>query len=402
MEDIPIDVFSFDMLATDGAARAGVLHTPHGALETPVFMPVGTQATVKAVSPRDLRETGAQIVLANTYHLYLRPGVEVVEAAGGLHRFMAWDRPILTDSGGFQVFSLAQRREITSDGVYFRSHIDGSRRLFTPESVMRAEEALGADIIMAFDECPPYPAEKEYVREATRRTHTWAERCRRAHARQDQALFGIVQGGVWPDLRRESAEVLAGLDFPGYGIGGLSVGEDKDQMKVALEATTPFLPPDKPRYLMGVGAPEDLLAGIAAGIDMFDCVLPTRNGRNGALLTRSGRLNIRNGGYKTEFRPVEANCRCYTCSNFTRAYIHHLFRAEELLAFTLATIHNLHFLIALVSGARRAILENRFADYQAAFLEGYTAPDAAARARNRQARALTMAAREPQGSPADA
>ncbi len=353
-------------------------------------MPVGTQATVKAVTPRDLQELNAQVVLANTYHLYLRPGAELIERAGGLHDFMQWRGPILTDSGGFQVFSLAARRKITDDGVWFRSHIDGSEHLFTPESVMRTEEQLGADIVMAFDECAPYPAEKEYVRAAMERTHAWAERCRAAHRHTDQALFGIVQGGVWPDLRRESALHLVGLDFPGYAIGGLSVGEEKDVMQLALEATTACLPAGKPRYMMGVGAPEDLLNGIAAGVDMFDCVLPTRNARTGALLVPTGRLNIRNAAFRDDFRPVEEGCPCYTCTTFTRAYLHHLFRAEELLVYTLTTIHNLSFLIRLVEGAREAILRGTFDEYRKAFLERYRAPDAEARAANREARHRTM------------
>jgi queuine tRNA-ribosyltransferase len=390
MTDITSRSFEFELLARDGEARAGAFTTPHGVLETPVFMPVGTQATVKAVTPRELGELGVQIVLANTYHLYLRPGAEVVERAGGLHEFMGWSLPILTDSGGFQVFSLAARRKVTDDGVLFRSHIDGSEHLFTPESVMRTQERLGADIVMAFDECPPYPADREYVRAATERTHAWAERCRRAHSRADQALFGIVQGGVWPDLRRQSAERLVALDFPGYAIGGLSVGEDKELMRCALEATTPHLPQGKPRYLMGVGAPEDLLNGIAAGVDMFDCVLPTRNARTGALLTPAGRLNIRNAAHREDHRPVEEGCPCYTCATFTRPYLHHLFRAEELLGYTLATIHNLSFLLRLVAGAREAIFRGSFEEYRASFLEGYTPPDAEARTANRVAREQAM------------
>ena len=389
-----MDLFEYELHKTSGLARAGTLATPHGPVHTPVFMPVGTQATVKAMSPRDLLEVGAQIVLANTYHLYLRPGAEVVERAGGLHPYMCWPRPILTDSGGFQVFSLAARRQITDEGVRFRSHVDGSEHLFTPESVMRTQEQLGADIIMAFDECAPYPAEKEYVRAAMERTHAWAGRCKLAHSRPDQALFGIVQGGVWPDLRRESASYLTGLDFPGYGIGGLSVGEEKDQLRAALGATTPLLPAGKPRYLMGVGAPEDLLDAIALGVDMFDCVLPTRNARNGALLTARGRLNIRNGAHREDFSPVEAGCGCYTCASFTRAYLHHLFRAEELLGYTLATIHNLHFLIELVSGARQAILEDRFELYREGFLAAYVAPDRLAREANREARRRSLAAED--------
>ncbi len=349
-------------------------------------MPVGTQATVKAVTPGELAEVGARIVLANTYHLYLRPGAEVVERAGGLHEFMQWHGPILTDSGGFQVFSLSARRKITEDGVRFRSHLDGSEHLFTPESVTRVQERLGADIIMAFDECAPYPAEKEYVREAMERTHAWAERCLSAHTRQDQALFGIVQGGVWPDLRRQSARFLGSLDFPGYGIGGLSVGEEKGQMAEALEAAISELPENRPRYLMGVGAPEDVLDSIVAGVDMFDCVLPTRNARNGGLFTPAGRLNIRNGSFREDLLPVQSDCDCYTCRNFTRAYLHHLFRAEELLAYTLATVHNLRFLIALVERARGAVLRGELSDFRERFLEGYSPTDPEARAMNRRRR----------------
>ncbi|MBA2363017.1 MAG: tRNA guanosine(34) transglycosylase Tgt [Chloroflexia bacterium] len=377
--------FPYSLQAMSATARAGVLSTPHGEIPTPVFMPVGTRATVKALAPRDLVELDARIVLANTYHLHLRPGAEIVAEAGGLHSFMQWQRPILTDSGGFQVFSLANRRVVTADGVRFRSHIDGSEHLFTPETVMRIQGQLGADIVMAFDECAPYPVEKEYVRSAAERTHAWAERCLAAHQQPDQALFGIVQGGVWPDLRRWSAEHLAALDLPGYAIGGLSVGEEKALMREALEAVMPHLPTGKPRYLMGVGAPEDLLNGIEVGIDMFDCVLPTRNARNGSLLVSDGRLNIRNGQYARDFAPVEAGCDCYTCRTFMRAYLHHLFRTEELLAYTLATIHNLRFLVRLVEGARAAILQNRYAEYKGAFLDRYHPTDPDARARNHEA-----------------
>ncbi len=379
-------MFEYSLEATDDGARAGTFSTPHGTIRTPVFMPVGTQATVKAVSPHELYELGAQVVLANTYHLYLRPGAGTVERAGGLHSFMGWERPILTDSGGFQVFSLADRRQVTRNGVWFRSHLDGSEHLFTPEQVMRTQAQLGADIVMAFDECAPYPAEREYVRAAMERTHEWAVRCKEAQQRRDQALFGIVQGGMFEDLRRQSASFLVGLDLPGYAIGGLSVGEDKATMQAALDATIPHLPSDKPRYLMGVGAPEDLLNGIAAGVDMFDCVLPTRNARTGALFAPEGRINIRGARYKEDFRPVEEGCPCYACVHFTRAYLHHLMRADELLAYTLASIHNLSFLTRLVDDARLAILEGRFADYRTAFLKSYVLPDAGAREVNRESR----------------
>ncbi len=358
-----LDAFGWEPQGQDGAARAGVLVTPHGSVPTPTFMPVGTQATVKSMTPRDLRDIGARIVLANTYHLYLRPGVETVEHAGGLHAFMQWDGPILTDSGGFQVWSLANRRTVTADGVRFRSHLDGSEHVFTPATVMDAQQRLGADIVMTFDECAPHDAPKAYVEEAMLRTHDWAVRCKEAHSRPGQALFGIVQGGIWPDLRRKSAEYLSSLDFPGYAIGGLSVGEGKTQMAVALEATVECLPTTKPRYLMGVGAPEDLLAGIARGVDMFDCVLPTRNARNGTLLVEEGRINIRNGAYRQDLRPLEEGCTCYTCATFSRAYLHHLFRAEELLAYTLATTHNLTHLTRLMACARQAILESRFTEF---------------------------------------
>lgn len=375
-----------NLVATDGSARAGVLHTPHGEVATPVFMPVGTQATVKSLTPEQVADTGASIVLSNTYHLYLRPGVGVVEAAGGVHGFMQWNAPILTDSGGFQVFSLAGRRSITADGVRFRSHIDGSEHFFTPEGVMDYEQRLGADIAMAFDECAPYPAERSYVETAMERTHQWAVRCAASHTRADQALFGIVQGGVWPDLRRQSAEFLTQLDLPGYGIGGLSVGEDKQEMADALAAAADALPVDKPRYLMGVGAPDDLLDGVARGVDMFDCVLPTRNARNGALFTRHGRLNVRNGSYREDLGAIEEGCDCYTCSRFNRAYLSHLFRAEELLAYTLASIHNVRFLVRLMERARAAIVDGRFEAFRSTFLADYRPPDRASAEINRDRR----------------
>ncbi|HEY0070918.1 MAG TPA: tRNA guanosine(34) transglycosylase Tgt, partial [Chloroflexia bacterium] len=313
--------FSYEVEATldtpVGVARAGRLHTPHGEIATPVFMPVGTQATVKSVSPDELKDLGARIILSNTYHLYLRPGAELVAEFGGLHRFMGWDRPILTDSGGFQVFSLSHTNKIDDEGVTFKSHLDGSTHRFTPEMVTRVEEQLGADIIMVLDECTPYPSSHDYNRKALRRTHSWAERCLRAHARSDQALFGIVQGSTYLDLRKESARTLADLDFPGYAVGGLSVGEPKEQMHAMLEETVPLLPSNKPRYLMGVGSPEDLVECVARGIDMFDCVLPTRVARNGALLTRDGRLAIKSPRYAHSQEPIEPDCACYTCRNFT-------------------------------------------------------------------------------------
>ncbi|NPV67029.1 MAG: tRNA guanosine(34) transglycosylase Tgt [Anaerolineae bacterium] len=363
-------MFEFTLEATDGHARAGRFTTPHGTLETPVFAPVGTQATVKAASPRVLREVGATLILANTYHLYLRPGDELIRDMGGLHAFMAWDRPILTDSGGFQVFSLASNRRIDSDGVDFVSHIDGSKHRFTPEKSIRIQENLGADIIMCFDECPT-PNDRVAVEAALERTHAWAVRCQAAHTREDQALFGIVQGGIYPDLRAQSAAFLRGLDFPGYAIGGLAVGETKAEMYATLEQTTPLLPADKPRYLMGVGSPEDLVHGVARGVDIFDCVLPTRVARNGAALTRQGRINIRNLKYARDPDPIEPGCTCYACTTFSRAYIRHLIKAEEILAHNLLTLHNIHLLQTLMREMRAAILTGTFGAYAAAFLATY-------------------------------
>jgi queuine tRNA-ribosyltransferase len=356
-------------------------------------MPVGTQATVKTLSPDELRDLGAECILSNTYHLYLRPGSGLIQRQGGLHGFMKWDRAILTDSGGFQVFSLAHLRKIDEEGVRFRSHIDGSEHYFTPESVMRIEEELGADIIMAFDECAPYPSTQEYAASAMERTHRWAERCLNTHARKDQALFGIVQGGTYVDLRRESARFLSELGFPGYGIGGLSVGEPKEIMYSVLEETTSCLPADKPRYLMGVGSPEDLFECVARGVDMFDCVLPTRIARNGALFTRSGRLNIRNARYAEDPTPVEEGCQCYTCRNFSRAYLRHLIKSEEILGLRLTTIHNVHFLLDLVAQMREAISTGKFPELLSAFRAVYSPVDEGARAANRSARAAAFETR---------
>ncbi len=355
---------TYELIKTckQSGARLGRLHTPHGVIETPCFMPVGTQATVKAMLPRDLEAVGAQIVLANTYHLYLRPGHALVAEAGGLHRFMGWDRPILTDSGGFQVFSLAKLNEITEDGVWFRSHMDGSRHFFSPELVMKIEQALGADIVMCFDECAPYPSDYEYTKKAMERTHRWAQRCRDVHHRPDQALFGIVQGGMYFDLRRESVETLTDMDFPGYGIGGLSVGEPKPMMYEMLEYITPLMPKDKPRYLMGVGSPDCLIEGVIRGVDMFDCVLQTRIARNGLALTRFGKRMLRNKEFERDFAPIEEGCGCYTCRNFSRAYIRHLIKAKEILAAQLITIHNLHFTLEPMREIRQAILEDRLLD----------------------------------------
>jgi queuine tRNA-ribosyltransferase len=362
----------FTLLRTDSDshARLGKITTPHGEITTPAFAPVGTQATVKALDPRDLHELGAELILGNTYHLYLRPGADLVAEMGGLHRFMGWDGPILTDSGGFQVFSLAEKRKVRDEGVEFRSHIDGSRHLFTPEMVVHTQEQLGADMIMVLDECAE-PHDRAYNEQALARTHAWAERCLQAQTRSDQALFGIVQGGVYPDLRRQSAEFLTGLDFPGYAIGGLSVGETKEQMYAILDATAPLLPQNKPRYLMGVGAPEDLIEGVARGVDMFDCVLPTRLARNGALFTRTGRINIRNAQFARDDAPIEAGCQCYTCRNFSRAYLRHLFKAGELLASRLATIHNVHFSLKLMRDIQEAIAGGSLQAFKQELLRNY-------------------------------
>lgn len=362
--------FTFDLLATSGQARAGVFHTPHGDLPTPIFAPVGTQATVKALTPAQLEEIGAVLVLSNTYHLYLRPGADLVEAMGGLHQFMQWPHPILTDSGGFQVFSLAQMRQIDENGVTFKSHIDGSMHRFTPEISIQVQEQLGADIIMAFDECAP-PYDRAYNEQAVARTHSWAERCLKAKTRSDQALFGIVQGGVFPDLRERSAEYLSSLGFPGYAIGGLSVGETKTEMHAMLEIVNNILPADKPRYLMGVGSPEDLIHAIARGVDIFDCVLPTRLARHAAAITFRGRLNLINAIFARDPAPIDEQCTCYTCRHFSRAYLRHLFVAKEMLASTLLSIHNIHSLLELVRQARQAILEQRYADFADQFLASY-------------------------------
>lgn len=357
--------FSFQVLARDGQtwARRGRLQTPHGTVETPVFMPVGTQATVKATAPWELEELGAQIILSNTYHLYLRPGADLVAEAGGLHRFMAWPRPILTDSGGFQVFSLASLRQISEEGVSFRSHLDGSSHFLTPEKVMELEENLGADIAMAFDECLPYPVEYAEARAAMERTARWAARCRAAHRREDQAVFGIVQGATYAELRHESARRTVELDFPGYGIGGLSVGEPKEMMYEMLEETVPLLPEDRPRYLMGVGSPDALLEGVARGIDMFDCVLPTRIARNGTVFTRQGRIIVRDARYARDFSPLDEGCDCPACRHFTRAYIRHLLHTHEILGLRLTTLHNLRFLLRMMEEIRQRLEDGTFSPY---------------------------------------
>jgi len=366
--------FSFKLLYEDknSSARAGIIHTAHGDIFTPVFAPVGTQATVNTLTPTDLHDLGASLILGNTYHLYLRPGAELIADFGGLHNFMQWDGPILTDSGGFQVFSLTGLRDIDEEGVTFRSHIDGSTHRFTPESVMKTEEQLGADIIMAFDECPP-PDDYGYNVEAMNRTHRWAKRCQAAHTRPDQALYGIVQGGIFADLRAQSAEFLSSLNLPGYGIGGLSVGETKTQMHQMLELMHSILPRKKPRYLMGVGSPEDLFECVARGVDQFDCVLPTRIARNGAVFTHQGRINLRNARFATDKNPIETDCQCYTCRTFSMAYLRHLIVAKETLALRLATIHNLHFMLETMRRIRQSIIDGTFTEYKSRFLANYQA-----------------------------
>ncbi|MCS6907372.1 MAG: tRNA guanosine(34) transglycosylase Tgt [Anaerolineales bacterium] len=352
-------MFEFRIEATDGDARAGCLSTPHGEIPTPVFAPVGTQATVKSLTPRQLEEIGTTLVLANTYHLYLRPGDERIARLGGLHKFMNWNKPLLTDSGGFQVFSLAQISQIDEEGVTFKSHVDGSLQRLTPEKSIAIQENLGADIIMAFDQCPP-PYDREINERAVIRTHAWAERCLRAKKRSDQALFGIVQGGIFEDLRTKSAEFIASLDFPGNAIGGLSVGETKEEMLRILDLTNQLLPRNKPRYLMGVGTPFDIVQGVARGIDIFDCVLPTRLARHTTALRRKDRLNLTNAIYAEDPLPIAEDCQCYTCQNFSRAYLRHLILAKEMLAATLLSIHNLYTLIKLTQEIRQAILEKTF------------------------------------------
>lgn len=365
---ISANPFTFTVQARDGRARVGVFHTPHGDISTPVFAPVGTQATVKAVTPAQLHELKVDLILANTYHLYLRPGDERIAALGGLHRFMNWNKPILTDSGGYQVFSLTGIRKIDGDGVTFKSHIDGSMHRLTPEKSISIQENLGADIIMAFDECA-HPLDREYNQNAMQRTHAWAERCLQAKKRHDQALFGIVQGGIFQDLRTQSAEFIASLGFPGHAIGGLSVGETKADMHTILELVDGILPEDKPRYLMGVGTPEDLIQGVLRGVDIFDCVLPTRLARHNAVLTRTaGRLNLVNATYADDPKPVDENCSCYTCQHYSRAYLRHLIMAKEMLAATLLSIHNIHILVQMTHDIRKAILDNRLDEFADEYL----------------------------------
>ncbi|HOT97583.1 MAG TPA: tRNA guanosine(34) transglycosylase Tgt [bacterium] len=360
-------------------ARAGVMHTAHGKVQTPIFMPVGTQATVKTLSPEDLRRIKAQIILSNTYHLYLRPGAALVREAGGLQKFCAWNRPMLTDSGGYQVFSLSELNKITAKGFHFRSHIDGSRHFFTPEKVVEIQRDLGSDIMMVLDECAPYPCDYRYALKANQLTLDWARRSRKAFAEigerhgYQQYQFAIVQGSVFGDLRKQSAEALIEMDFPGYAIGGLSVGEPKEAMFEMTGLVTALLPQDKPRYLMGVGKPEDLLEAIERGVDMFDCIMPTRNGRNGAAFTLDGQIIIKNAKFRDAFSPLEEECDCYTCRTFTRAYLRHLFNAQEVLALRLISLHNLTFYLRLVNKARQAILDGDFTGFKRAFLSRYTA-----------------------------
>ena len=366
---------TYELLHQDknSGARRGVVHTPHGDIQTPVFMPVGTQATVKSMTPEELKEeVGAQIILSNTYHLYLRPGEKIVKEAGGLHKFMNWDKPILTDCGGFQVFSLSDLRTISEDGVEFRSHLDGSKHFFTPEKVMQIEEDLGADIIMSFDECCPYPSTYEYTKESMNRTTRWAIRCKNVHKNIDkQGLFGIIQGGFYKDLRKKSAEDLIKLDLPGYAIGGISVGEPKEEFLDILRYTTPLMPADKPRYLMGVGTPDYLIEAAISGIDMCDCVLPTRIARNGTAMTWNGKVVIRNATYERDFTPLDPECNCYTCKNYTRAYIRHLVKTKEILGTRLLSIHNLYFLTKLMERVRIEIENDNILEFRNQFYKKY-------------------------------
>lgn len=366
-------VVNYELVAEDRktGARAGLLHTPHGVFKTPMFMPVGTQATVKTVTPEELEEMGVQIILSNTYHLFLRPGTELIHEAGELHRFMNWNKGILTDSGGFQVFSLGAMRKITEEGVYFRSFLDGSKQFLSPEISIRAQEDLGSDIAMAFDECIPYPADYEYARKSTERTTRWAKRCIKAHQRTDRGIFGIIQGGMYKDLRKQSAMEISSLPFDGMAVGGLSVGEPHDLMYDILEETIQWMPKGKARYLMGVGTPDCLVEGVARGVDMFDCVFPTRVARNGMAMIHTGRMNMKNKQYERDFRPIEESCGCYTCRNYTRAYIRHLYKSEELLVFRLVTIHNLYFLLQFMRDMREAIVQGNFSEFREHFMEHY-------------------------------
>lgn len=365
--------FKFEIIKADSETRArvGRLTTPHGVINTPHFMPVGTQATVKTLSSDDLHALGAEIILSNTYHLYLRPGTEVIRAAGGLHSFMNWSKPILTDSGGFQVFSLAELNKVTDDGVHFQSHIDGSRHFFTPELAMEVQNILGADIIMAFDECLPYPVERDTAQASLRLNLNWAERCKSAHSNNKQALFGIVQGATFRDLRIECARELVDIGFPGYAIGGLSVGETPQMMYEIIDYTADELPVERPRYLMGSGPPADVFEAVERGIDMMDCVMPTRNARNASLMTSQGVVIVKNAQYANDFSPPDPECKCPTCCNYSRAYLRHLFKAGEISAMRLATLHNLHFMLTLLVQIREAILSDRYLEFKRSFLTKY-------------------------------
>ena len=367
------DKFYLEILHVDKktGARYGILHTPHGNVEVPMFMPVGTLATVKTLSPEELHQMGAGVILGNTYHLSIRPGADIVEKAGGLHKFMNWDGPILTDSGGFQVFSLAENRKITEEGVTFKNHLNGDKLFFSPETSIHIQEQLGSDIAMSFDECIPWPADYKYAKASTERTLRWAKRGLDAHTREDQVLFGIVQGGDYEDLRKMCAEELVKMDFPGYSIGGTSIGEPKDKFFEMVEYSVKYLPNDKPRYVMGVGSLDYLLGGIARGVDMFDCVLPTRMARHGALMTSTGRVNIHNEKYKEDFTPLDPNCDCYCCKNYTKAYLRHLHICDETFGKRLMSIHNTRFLIRIMEGAREAIKEDRFEEYMTATLAAF-------------------------------
>lgn len=367
-------MFRYELIKEDKhtGARLGKIHTSHGVINTPIFMPVGTQATVKSMTSEDLKEMDANIILGNTYHLYLRPGQEIMEKAGGLHKFMHWDRPILTDSGGFQVFSLNDLRKITEEGVEFCSHLDGSRHFMSPEKSIDMQNTIGADIIMCFDECAPADADYEYTKKSMEMTTRWAKRCKNAHRRpDDQALFGIVQGGMYEDLRAESVRGLTEIDFPGYSIGGLSVGESKDTMYRILDATVPLLPKDKPRYLMGVGSVDALLEGVIRGVDMFDCVLQTRIARNGTAMTSQGKVVVRNATYKEDFTPLDPECDCFVCRNYTRAYLRHLVKCNEILGARLLTYHNLYFTLKLMEKVRNAIMEDNLLAFKESFFQKY-------------------------------
>ncbi|MGE7365647.1 tRNA guanosine(34) transglycosylase Tgt [Desemzia incerta] len=360
-------------------ARLGEIITPHGTFPTPMFMPVGTLATVKSIAPEELEEMGASIILSNTYHLWLRPGEDIVEEAGGLHKFMNWDKGILTDSGGFQVFSLSDMRRIEEEGVHFRNHLNGSKMFLSPEKAINIQNKLGPDIMMSFDECPPFDESYDYVKKSVARTSRWAERGLKAHANPDrQGLFGIIQGAGFKDLREQSARDLVAMDFPGYSIGGLSVGEPKAEMNRVLEFTTPLIPENKPRYLMGVGTPDSFFDGVINGVDMFDCVLPTRIARNGTCMTHKGRLVVKNAKYERDFGPIDDQCNCYTCRNYSRAYVRHLFKSDETFGLRLTSYHNLYFLLEVMRNIRQAILDDNLLEYREAFMEeyGYNKPDA--------------------------